>query len=125
MLAAGGIPGAAVGAAAGHPLLLEGGKQQQLHHQQQMHHHHLQPHKQHLQQQQLHLGGGDGQPLASGQGSQGHRLRHKGLWLLVILLLCLMLALNVILLLKLWRLEERIDVDLNRRARMPSLAALR
>ncbi|EDX03603.1 GD22763 [Drosophila simulans] len=82
------------------------------------------PHKQHLQQQQLHLGGGDGQPLASGQGSQGHRLRHKGLWLLVILLLCLMLALNVILLLKLWRLEERIDVDLNRRARMPSLAAL-
>nr|NP_608770.4 GRAM domain containing 1B, isoform H [Drosophila melanogaster]AAF51119.5 GRAM domain containing 1B, isoform H [Drosophila melanogaster] len=124
MLAAGGIPGAAVGAAAGHPLLLEGGKQQQLHHQQQMHHHHLQPHKQHLQQQQLHLGGGDGQPLASGQGSQGHRLRHKGLWLLVILLLCLMLALNVILLLKLWRLEERIDVDLNRRARMPSLAAL-
>ncbi|KMY87871.1 protein Aster-B isoform X10 [Drosophila simulans] len=124
MLATGGIPGAAVGAAAGHPLLLEGGKQQQLHHQQQMHHHHLQPHKQHLQQQQLHLGGGDGQPLASGQGSQGHRLRHKGLWLLVILLLCLMLALNVILLLKLWRLEERIDVDLNRRARMPSLAAL-
>ncbi|XP_032569821.1 protein Aster-B isoform X2 [Drosophila sechellia] len=124
MLATGGIPGAAVGAAAGHPLLHEGGKQQQLHHQQQMHHHHLQPHKQHLQQQQLHLGGGDGQPLASGQGSQGHRLRHKGLWLLVILLLCLMLALNVILLLKLWRLEERIDVDLNRRARMPSLAAL-
>ncbi|XP_033174179.1 membrane-anchored lipid-binding protein YSP2 isoform X7 [Drosophila mauritiana] len=124
MLATGVIPGAAVGAAAGHPLLLEGGKQQQLHHQQQMHHHHLQPHKQHLQQQQLHLGGGDGQPLASGQGSQGHRLRHKGLWLLVILLLCLMLALNVILLLKLWRLEERIDVDLNRRARMPSLAAL-
>ncbi|KQS70040.1 uncharacterized protein Dere_GG24446, isoform F [Drosophila erecta] len=125
MLSAGSIPGAAVGAAAGHPLLLEGGKQQQLHHQQQqMHHHHLQPHKQHLQQQQLHLGGGDGQPLATGQGSQGHRLRHKGLWLLVILLLCLMLALNVILLLKLWRLEERIDVDLNRRARMPSLAAL-
>ncbi|KRJ97195.1 protein Aster-B isoform X11 [Drosophila yakuba] len=124
MLSAGSIPGAAVGAAAGHPLLLEGGKQQQLHHQQQMHHHHLQPHKQHLQQQQLHLGGGDGQPLATGHGSQGHRLRHKGLWLLVILLLCLMLALNVILLLKLWRLEERIDVDLNRRARMPSLAAL-
>ncbi|XP_043640590.1 protein Aster-B isoform X6 [Drosophila teissieri] len=124
MLSAGSIPGAAAGAAAGHPLLLEGGKQQQLHHQQQMHHHHLQPHKQHLQQQQLHLGGGDGQPLATGQGSQGHRLRHKGLWLLVILLLCLMLALNVILLLKLWRLEERIDVDLNRRARMPSLAAL-
>ncbi|XP_043862359.1 protein Aster-B isoform X9 [Drosophila santomea] len=124
MLSAGSIPGAAVGAAAGHPLLLEGGKQQQLHHQQQMHHHHLQPHKQHLQQQQLHLGGGDGLPLATGHGSQGHRLRHKGLWLLVILLLCLMLALNVILLLKLWRLEERIDVDLNRRARMPSLAAL-
>nr|XP_017014099.2 protein Aster-A isoform X4 [Drosophila takahashii] len=124
----GGIPTAAVGAATGHPLLLEGGKQQQqmLHHQQQMHHHHhLQPHKQHhQQQQQLHLGGGDGQPMATGHGSQGHRLRHKGLWLLVILLLCLMLALNVILLLKLWKLEERIDVDLNRRARLPSLAAL-
>ncbi|KAH8352344.1 hypothetical protein KR084_003506 [Drosophila pseudotakahashii] len=126
MLSTGGVPTAAVGAATGHPLLLEGGKQQQhLHHQQQMHHHHLQPHKQHhQQQQQLHLGGGDGQPMASGHGSQGHRLRHKGLWLLVILLLCLMLALNVILLLKLWRLEERIDVDLNRRARLPSLAAL-
>ncbi|XP_016964551.1 protein Aster-B isoform X10 [Drosophila biarmipes] len=131
MLATGGVPTAAVGAASGHPLLLEGGKQQQLHHQQQMHHHHLQPHKQqhhhqHQQQQQLHLGGGDGQPVAATGhlGSQGHRLRHKGLWLLVILLLCLMLALNVILLLKLWKLEERIDVDLSRRARLPSLAAL-
>ncbi|XP_037707787.1 protein Aster-B isoform X9 [Drosophila subpulchrella] len=129
MLSPGGVPTAAVGAASGHPLLLEGGKQQQLHHQQQMHHHHLQPHKQqhhhHQQQQQLHLGGGDGQALATGHlGSQGHRLRHKGLWLLVILLLCLMLALNVILLLKLWKLEDRIDVDLSRRARLPSLGAL-
>jgi len=130
MLSTGGVPSAAVGAASGHPLLLEGGKQQQLHHQQQMHHHHLQPHKQqhhhHQQQQQLHLGGGDGQALATGHlGSQGHRLRHKGLWLLVILLLCLMLALNVILLLKLWKLEDRIDVDLSRRARLPNLGALR
>ncbi|XP_041674069.1 LOW QUALITY PROTEIN: protein Aster-B [Drosophila eugracilis] len=124
LLSTGGIPGATVGAATGHPLLLEGGKQQQLHHHQQTHHHHLQPHKQHHQQQQMHLGGGDGQPLATGHGTQGHRLRHKGLWLLVILLLFLMLALNVILLLKLWKLEERIDVDLNRRARLPSLAAL-
>ncbi|XP_017047494.1 protein Aster-B isoform X11 [Drosophila ficusphila] len=127
MLTSGGVPGAAVGAAAGHPLLLEGGTQQQLHHlPQQSHHHlhHLQPHKQLHQQQQLHLGGADGQPLASGHGSQGHRLRHKGLWLLVILLLFLMLALNVILLLKLWKLEERIDGDLSRRARLPSLAAL-
>nr|XP_016941184.1 membrane-anchored lipid-binding protein YSP2 isoform X6 [Drosophila suzukii] len=129
MLSPGGVPSAAIGAASGHPLLLEGGKQQQLHHQQQMHHHHLQPHKQqhhhHQQQQQLHLGGGDGQALATGHlGSQGHRLRHKGLWLLVILLLCLMLALNVILLLKLWKLEDRIDVDLSRRARLPSLGAL-
>ncbi|XP_016941232.3 protein Aster-B isoform X10 [Drosophila suzukii] len=129
MLSPGGVPSAAVGAASGHPLLLEGGKQQQLHHQQQMHHHHLQPHKQqhhhHQQQQQLHLGGGDGQALATGHlGSQGHRLRHKGLWLLVILLLCLMLALNVILLLKLWKLEDRIDVDLSRRARLPNLGAL-
>ncbi|XP_052853984.1 protein Aster-B isoform X9 [Drosophila gunungcola] len=126
MLATGGVAGAAVGASAGHPLLLEGGKKQQ---QQQLHHHHhhqhhLQPHKQHKQQQQLHLGGGDDQTLATRQGPQGHRFRHKGLWLLVILLLCLMLALNVILLLKLWKLEERIDVDLNRRVRLPSLAAL-
>ncbi|XP_017116691.1 protein Aster-B isoform X10 [Drosophila elegans] len=125
MLATGVVAGAAVGASAGHPLLLEGGKKQQQ--QQQLHHHHqhhLQPHKHHKQQQQLHLGGGDDQTLATGQGPQGHRFRHKGLWLLVILLLCLMLALNVILLLKLWKLEERIDVDLNRRARLPSLAAL-
>lgn len=67
------VAGAAVGAAPGHPLLLEGGKlQPHLHHQQQPHqHHHLQQHKQ--QQQQLHPGGDDGQPLAMGQG-QGHRL---------------------------------------------------
>ncbi|KAH8368897.1 hypothetical protein KR200_000997, partial [Drosophila serrata] len=129
LLSAGGVPGAAVGAASSHPLLLEGGKlqQQQLHH----HHHHLQQHQQqhHQQQQQLHLGGGtgDGQQLAMGPGPKhGHsRLKHKGLSLLVILLLCLMLALNVILLLKLWKLEERIDVDLSRRARLPSLAALK
>ncbi|XP_032311316.1 serine-rich adhesin for platelets isoform X8 [Drosophila ananassae] len=126
------VPGAAVGAAPGHPLLLEGGKlhqQSHLHHQQQPHqHHHLQQHHHHhKQQQQLHPGGDDdGQPLAMGQG-QGHRLgfRNRGLSLLVILLLCLMLALNVILLLKLWKLEERIDVDLSRRARLPSLAALK
>ncbi|KAH8250925.1 hypothetical protein KR038_007682, partial [Drosophila bunnanda] len=128
LLSAGGVPGAAVGAASSHPLLLESGKlqQQQLHH----HHHHLQQHQQQQQQQQqqqLHLGGGgDGQQLAMGHGPKGHsRLKHKGLSLLVILLLCLMLALNVILLLKLWKLEERIDVDLSRRARLPSLAALK
>ncbi|KAH8282208.1 hypothetical protein KR054_006143, partial [Drosophila jambulina] len=124
LLSAGGVAGASVGAASSHPLLLESGKlqQQQLHH----HHHHLQQHQQ-QQQQQLHLGGaGDGQQLAMGHGPQGQsRLKHKGLSLLVILLLCLMLALNVILLLKLWKLEERIDVDLSRRARLPSLAALK
>ncbi|XP_017032975.1 protein Aster-B isoform X7 [Drosophila kikkawai] len=118
LLSAGGVAGAAVGAASSHSLLLESGKLQQ----QQLHHHHHQQ-----QQQQLHLGGGgDRQQLAMGHGPQGHsRLKHKGLSLLVILLLCLMLALNVILLLKLWRLEERIDVDLSRRARLPSLAALK
>lgn len=125
MLSAGGVAGAAVGAASSHPLLLEGGKLQQ----HQMHHHQLHhQHKQQQQQQQLHLGGGGdgGQQLAMGHGSQGHsRLKHKGLSLLVILLLCLMLALNVILLLKLWKLEERIDVDLSRRARLPSLGALK
>ncbi|XP_017099806.2 serine-rich adhesin for platelets isoform X7 [Drosophila bipectinata] len=118
------VAGAAVGAAPGHPLLLEGGKQPHLHQQQSHQHLHLQQH--HKQQQQLHPGGDDGQPLAMGHG-QGHRLgfRHRGLSLLVILLLCLMLALNVILLLKLWKLEERIDVDLSRRARLPNLAALK
>ncbi|KAH8249393.1 hypothetical protein KR032_009278, partial [Drosophila birchii] len=126
LLSAGGVPGAAVGAASSHPLLLEGGKlqQQQLHHH---HHHQQQHHLQQHQQQQLHMGGGgDSQQLAMGHVPQGHsRLKHKGLSLLVILLLCLMLALNVILLLKLWKLEERIDVDLSRRARLPSLAALK
>ncbi|SPP79241.1 blast:GRAM domain-containing protein 1B [Drosophila guanche] len=128
LLSAGGAAGSgAVGAASGHALLHEHGKLQQLSGLQQQHHqlHHQQ---QHLQK---HLGGVDlggvGRlPLAMGQG-QGHYrfLNHKGLSLFVILLLCLMLALNVILLLKLWKLEERIDVDLSRRASFPSLAALK
>ncbi|XP_064541828.1 protein Aster-A isoform X2 [Drosophila montana] len=70
------------------------------------------------QQQQLLAGG---HQLGQGQD----RFRHRGLSLFVILLMCLLLALNVILLLKLWKLEEHIDVDLSRRARMPSLAALK
>ncbi|XP_033236470.1 serine-rich adhesin for platelets isoform X3 [Drosophila pseudoobscura] len=124
LLSGGGVAGSgSVGAASGHALLHEHGKLQQLSGLQQQHHHQ----QQHLQK---HLGGVDlggvgSLPLALGQG-QGHRfLKHKGLSLFVILLLCLMLALNVILLLKLWKLEERIDVDLSRRARFPSLAALK
>ncbi|XP_030555804.1 protein Aster-A [Drosophila novamexicana] len=70
------------------------------------------------QQQQLLAGG---HQLGQGQD----RFRHRGLSLFVILLMCLLLALNVILLLKLWKLEEHIDVDLSRRARLPSLAALK
>nr|XP_032294627.1 protein Aster-A isoform X2 [Drosophila virilis] len=70
------------------------------------------------QQQQLLAGG---HQLGQGQD----RFRHRSLSLFVILLMCLLLALNVILLLKLWKLEEHIDVDLSRRARMPSLAALK
>ncbi|KAH8263314.1 hypothetical protein KR044_007336, partial [Drosophila immigrans] len=72
------------------------------------------------QQQQLLLAAG-GQQL----GQMQDKFRYKGLSLFVILLMCLLLALNVILLLKLWKLEEHIDVDLSRRARMPSLAALK
>ncbi|XP_041450728.1 chitinase-like protein PB1E7.04c isoform X5 [Drosophila obscura] len=128
LLSGGGVAGSgAVGAASSHAaaLLHEHGKLQQLSGLQQQQLHHQQ---QHLQK---HLGGVDlggvGRlPLAMGQG-QGHYrfLKHKGLSLFVILLLCLMLALNVILLLKLWKLEERIDVDLSRRAHFPSLAALK
>lgn len=72
------------------------------------------------QQQQLLAAGGQQLGLVGQE-----RFRYKGLSLFVILLMCLLLALNVILLLKLWTLEERIDVDLSRRARMPSLAALK
>ncbi|BFF96074.1 serine-rich adhesin for platelets [Drosophila madeirensis] len=129
LLSAGGVAGSgAVGAASGHALLHEHGKLQQLSGLQQQQHHQHHHQQQHLQK---HLGGVDlggvGRlPLAMGQGQGDYRfLKHKGLSLFVILLLCLMLALNVILLLKLWKLEERIDVDLSRRASFPSLAALK
>ncbi|XP_028894584.2 protein Aster-B isoform X2 [Zeugodacus cucurbitae] len=51
--------------------------------------------------------------------------KHKWLSVFVIGLLCFLIVLNVILLLKLWTLEERIDEDVSNRARLPNLAALR
>ncbi|XP_014086496.2 protein Aster-B isoform X2 [Bactrocera oleae] len=51
--------------------------------------------------------------------------KHKWLSVFVIALLFFLIALNVILLLKLWALEERIDDDIGNRARLPNLAALR
>jgi len=82
--------------------------------------HQQQQHQQLTAQQQQQL-------LAGGQqlGQIQDKFRYKSLSLFVILLMCLLLALNVILLLKLWKLEEHIDVDLSRRARMPTLAALK
>lgn len=81
----------------------------------------------HQQQQQQLTAQQQQQLLAGGQhlGQIQDKFRYKSLSLFVILLMCLLLALNVILLLKLWKLEEHIDVDLSRRARMPSLAALK
>ncbi|XP_043864520.1 protein Aster-B isoform X2 [Drosophila mojavensis] len=101
--AAGGLAHGAAGGSGG----ASGGKQQQLTAQQLL---------QQQQQQQL---------LASGLQVGRDRFRHPGLSLFLILLMCLLLALNVILLLKLWKLEEHIDLDLSRRARMPTLAALK
>ncbi|XP_017954495.1 protein Aster-B isoform X4 [Drosophila navojoa] len=100
--AAGGLAHGAAGGSGG-----ASGKQQQLTAQQLL---------QQQQQQQL---------LAGGLQVGRDRFRHRGLSLFVILLMCLLLALNVILLLKLWKLEEHIDLDLSRRARMPTLAALK
>ncbi|XP_039949229.1 protein Aster-B isoform X3 [Bactrocera tryoni] len=51
--------------------------------------------------------------------------KHKWLSVFVLALLFFLIALNVILLLKLWALEERIDDDISNRARLPNLAALR
>ncbi|KAH8391859.1 hypothetical protein KR215_005916, partial [Drosophila sulfurigaster] len=81
--------------------------------------------QQQLQQQQLAAQQQQQQLLLAAGGQMQDKFRYKGLSLFVILLMCLLLALNVILLLKLWKLEEHIDVDLSRRARMPSLAALK
>ncbi|XP_068150338.1 protein Aster-B isoform X3 [Drosophila tropicalis] len=118
LLSGGGVSSTSASAASAADGLMHEGKLQKLG----GHHHHL-------HQQQQHLSGScaagamGGVALAMGQGQHG--FRHRGLSLFVILLMCLLLALNVILLLKLWKLEERIDVDLTRRARMPSLAALK
>ncbi|XP_011207701.2 protein Aster-B isoform X1 [Bactrocera dorsalis] len=51
--------------------------------------------------------------------------KHKWLSVFVLALLFFLIALNVILLLKLWALEERIDDDISNRVRLPNLAALR
>ncbi|XP_017855148.1 protein Aster-B isoform X3 [Drosophila busckii] len=74
------------------------------------------------QQQQLLAGA---QQLGMDLGQSQHGYKHKSLSLAVVVLMFVLLALNVILLIKLWKLEERIDVDLSRRARMPSLATLK
>uniref|UniRef100_W8BD66 GRAM domain-containing protein 1B n=3 Tax=Ceratitis capitata TaxID=7213 RepID=W8BD66_CERCA len=51
--------------------------------------------------------------------------KHKWLSVFVIALLFFLITLNVMLLFKLWTLEERIDGDLSTRARLPNLAALK
>ncbi|XP_037959633.1 protein Aster-B-like isoform X2 [Teleopsis dalmanni] len=51
--------------------------------------------------------------------------RYRWISIFVILFMSFLILLNVILLLKLWKLEERIDDDLNSRARMPNLAELK
>ncbi|XP_046804715.1 protein Aster-B isoform X3 [Lucilia cuprina] len=51
--------------------------------------------------------------------------KFRWLSLFVLVLLCFLIIVNVILLLKLWKLEERIDEDMSARARMPNLSALK
>ncbi|XP_037810360.1 protein Aster-B isoform X2 [Lucilia sericata] len=51
--------------------------------------------------------------------------KFRWLSLFVLVLLCFLIIVNVILLLKLWKLEERIDEDMSTRARMPNLSALK
>ncbi|XP_030383457.1 serine-rich adhesin for platelets isoform X2 [Scaptodrosophila lebanonensis] len=108
---------AAAAAGGGHALHAAGGGSSNQQHLGAQHHHNH--HHQQQQQQQL-----DGLPMG-GNGQGQHKSRHKGFSFFVILLMCLLLALNVILLLKLWKLEERIDVDLNRRARMATISTLK
>ncbi|XP_067623571.1 protein Aster-B isoform X3 [Eurosta solidaginis] len=50
--------------------------------------------------------------------------KHKWLSIFVISLLCFLIILNMILLFKLWSLEERIANDMSHRARIPNLAQL-
>lgn len=51
--------------------------------------------------------------------------KHRWLSLFVLVLLCFLIIVNVILLLKLWRLEDRLEEDVLNRARLPNLAALK
>ncbi|XP_013117094.2 protein Aster-B isoform X1 [Stomoxys calcitrans] len=51
--------------------------------------------------------------------------KYRWLSLFVLVLLCFLIIVNVILLLKLWKLEERLEEDLLNRARLPNLAALK
>lgn len=49
----------------------------------------------------------------------------RWLSLFVLVLLCFLIAVNVILLLKLWKLEERIEEDMSVRARLPNFSVLK
>lgn len=51
--------------------------------------------------------------------------KFRWLSLFVLVLLCFLIIVNVILLLKLWKLEERIEEDITTRARVPNLSALK
>lgn len=51
--------------------------------------------------------------------------KFRWLSLFVLVLLCFLIIVNVILLLKLWKLEERIEEDMSTRPRMPNLSALK
>ncbi|XP_073824836.1 GRAM domain containing 1B [Musca autumnalis] len=51
--------------------------------------------------------------------------KYRWLSLFVLVLLCFLIIVNVILLLKLWRLEDRLEEDMLNRARLPNLAALK
>ncbi|KAI9585291.1 protein Aster-B isoform X2 [Glossina fuscipes] len=51
--------------------------------------------------------------------------KYKWLSIFVLMLLCFLIGVNVILLLRLWKLEERIDEDMTKRARLANLAALK
>lgn len=51
--------------------------------------------------------------------------KYRWLSLFVLVLLCFLIIVNVILLLKLWRLEDRLEEDLSNRARVPNFSALK
>ncbi|XP_075151793.1 GRAM domain containing 1B isoform X4 [Haematobia irritans] len=51
--------------------------------------------------------------------------KYRWLSLFVLVLLCFLIIVNVILLLKLWKLEDRLEEDMLNRARLPNLSALK